>query len=169
MIRNEKEYQEAVRRLQSERERIENHYKKLTDEMGLGVDEVKRAIDSMVSFYQQLAEEVESYERLKRGEFWEVTNFEGIGRLLIAIRIATGTTQRQLAERLGVSESQVSRDERNEYHRASVERVGRVLEALRAELRFIVTTVVVTPRFGSKVSPSPLIEGITDSNLSDAG
>lgn len=67
MIRNEKEYQEAVRRLQSERERIENHRKKLTDEMGLGADEAKRVIDPMVSFHQQLAEEVESYERLKRG------------------------------------------------------------------------------------------------------
>jgi transcriptional regulator with XRE-family HTH domain len=34
----------------------------------------------------------------------------------VALRIATGLTQRQLAETLGVHESQVSRDERNEYH-----------------------------------------------------
>ena len=43
-------------------------------------------------------------------------NFSGIGRLLIALWIAKGLTQRELAERLEVSETQVSRDERNEYH-----------------------------------------------------
>src|SRR2546421_13058436 len=37
-----------------------------------------------------------------------------IGQLLIAARIANGMSQRELADRLGVSETQVSRDERNE-------------------------------------------------------
>ena len=36
--------------------------------------------------------------------------------MLIALWIAKGLTQRELAERLEVSEMQVSRDERNEYY-----------------------------------------------------
>ncbi len=80
----------------------------------------------MRSFHEQLREEVESYERLKRGNFDEMHNFQGIGRLLIALRIASGLSQRDLAEKLEVHESQVSRDERNEYHVVTFERANRV-------------------------------------------
>ena len=83
----------------------------------------------MRSFHEQLREEVESYERLKRGNFDEMHNFQGIGRLLIALRIASGLSQRDLAEKLEVHESQVSRDERNEYHGVTVERANRVLSS----------------------------------------
>lgn len=140
MIRNDREHQEAARRLRAEEARMLLQRKRLK-ELGLSGAELKRALDPMRAFSAQLVEEVESYERLKRGELWELTNFDGIGRLLIALRIATGTTQRELAARLEVSESQVSRDERNEYHGASVERVGRVLEALQAEVRTVVVSV----------------------------
>ena len=92
----------------------------------------------MESFHLQLVEEVESYERLKRGEFEEIQNLRGIGRLLIGLRIAQGLSQRELAERLGVNESQVSRDERNEYHGVTIERAARVLDALQADVRTIV-------------------------------
>ena len=103
--------------------------------MGLGREEIKRAMDPMMSFHEQLKEEVESYERLRRGEFEELRNFHGAGRLLVALRIAQGISQRELADRLGVHESQVSRDERNEYHGVTVERAQRVLDALGVEVR----------------------------------
>ena len=43
---------------------------------------------------------------------------------------ATRLMQRDLAERMGVHESMVSRDERNEYHGITVERASRILEAM---------------------------------------
>ena len=87
------------------------------------------------SFRDQLQEEIEYYERIKRMDFDAIRNFNGVGRLFIAIRIARGMTQRQLAERLGVPETQVSRDERNEYHNITIERAEKVLRALGAVLR----------------------------------
>jgi len=134
MIRNENEYQEAVRRLREEQERLAEHRKRL-EEMGLAADEVKRALDPLRSFHEQLSEEVESYERLKRGELGELLNLHGLGTTLVALRIALGLTQRELAERLGVHESQVSRDERNEYNAITVDRASRILDALGVELR----------------------------------
>ncbi|MCU0661708.1 MAG: helix-turn-helix domain-containing protein [Myxococcota bacterium] len=134
MIRNEGEYQEAVRRLQDERERLTQHQAHL-EGMGLGVEEVKRALDPLRAFHEQLAEEVESYERLKRGDLDELMNLHGLGVTLVALRIALGLTQRELAERLGVHESQVSRDERNEYHGITVERASRILDAMGVRLR----------------------------------
>lgn len=134
MIHNEREYAEAVERIAQEKQRLADQKAELKA-MGLGAAEIKRALDPMVSFHQQLEEEVRSYERLKRGEFDEVSNLRGLGPLLVSLRIARGLTQRQLAEKLGVHESQVSRDERNEYHSITVERAARILEALGAEVR----------------------------------
>lgn len=144
MIRNENEYQEAVTRLMEERGRLDAQRKQLKAD-GLTPEQIKRACDPMESFHLQLAEEVKSYERLKRGEFGEVHNLLGIGRLLVGLRIAQGISQRALAERLGVNESQVSRDERNEYHGVALERAERILNALHAELRTTVKNAGTQP------------------------
>jgi len=134
MIRNESEYQEALSRLEEERKRLEEHRGRLA-EMGLKDDELKRALDPLRSFHLQLEEEVQSYERLKRGDLGELFNLHGLGHMLVALRIARGLTQRELAGRLGVHESQVSRDERNEYHGVTVDRASRVLDAMGVQLR----------------------------------
>jgi hypothetical protein len=39
-------------------------------------------------------------------------------------------SHREIAQRLGAGEAQVSRDERNEYHGITIERAQRVLEAM---------------------------------------
>lgn len=134
MIRNETEYKEAALRLNDERDRLAMHRARLK-ETGLSDDEIKRVIDPIESFHLQLKEEVESYERLKRGEFAEIDNFRGFGHLLIALRIARGISQRELAKRLDVHESQISRDERNEYFGITLERAAKIIEALNVRLR----------------------------------
>lgn len=134
MIRNESEYQQALSRIMEERERLKEHRVHL-EGMGLTNEELKRALDPLRSFHLQLEEEVENYERLKRGEVGELLNLHGLGHTLVALRIALGLTQRELAQRLGVHESQVSRDERNEYHGITVERASRVLDAMGVRLR----------------------------------
>ena len=133
MIRTETEYQEACARLAGERTRLAEHRSRLK-EAGLGGEEIKRVIDPMESFHLQLKEEVESYERVKRGEFEELENLRGFGQLLISLRIARGVSQRELAKRLDVHESQVSRDERNEYFGITLERAARILDALEVRL-----------------------------------
>jgi len=144
MIRNESEYQEAVRRQREERERLEQHRARLA-ESGLNEEELVRALDPLRSFHLQLDEEIQSYERLRRGELDELVNLHGLGHTLIALRIALGLTQRELAERLGTHESQVSRDERNEYHGITVERATRVLDAMGVQLRSHFVEPVLPP------------------------
>ena len=141
MIRNETEYQEASARLAAERNRLADHRSRLK-EAGLSEAEIKRVIDPMESFHLQFQEEVESYERVKRGEFEELDNLRGFGHLLISLRIAQGISQRELAKRLGVHESQVSRDERNEYYGITLERAIKILDALNVRLH---TRVEIAP------------------------
>ena len=142
MIHIEKEYAEAINRLTEENDRLSLYRKRLKEE-GISAEAVQRVVDPMESFHLQLKEEVESYERLKRREFDELDNFRGFGHMLISLRIAQGITQRELAKRLGVHESQVSRDERNEYFGITLERAMKVLTALHVRLR--TTVEIETP------------------------
>jgi ribosome-binding protein aMBF1 (putative translation factor) len=148
MIRNETEYQGAVARLMDEQKRLAEHRRRLKV-TGLTTEEIKRVTDPMESFHLQLREEVESYERMKRGEFEELDNLRGLGHLLIALRIAQGISQRELARRLDVNESQVSRDERNEYFGITLERAMKVLDALKAHLR---TKIEIVPQRKASVA-----------------
>jgi len=66
------------------------------------------------------------------GEIPEIHNLEHVGRQLIALRLARGVSQRELARRLGVSEAVVSRDEHNEYHGITAARAQRIIDALDA-------------------------------------
>jgi len=137
VIRNEQEYKLALRRLAEDDQFLEAQRQAFVA-AGLAPEEVERALEPTMSFHAQLREEIEWYERVKRRDFGTLRNLAGLGRLLIALRIASGLTQRELADRLGVSEAQVSRDERNEYHGITVERARRILDAMNE----IVSSVV---------------------------
>lgn len=133
MIRNENEYNKAVERIMEEEKRLKQ-YREAYAKEGLTSEQIKRAIDPILSFHFQLKEEIESYERLKRGDLGELANFHGFGTTIIGLRIALGLTQREFARRLGVDETQVSRDEHNEYHGITVERASKILDALNVTL-----------------------------------
>ncbi|WP_017756523.1 helix-turn-helix domain-containing protein [Calidifontibacillus oryziterrae] len=129
MIKTESAYREAVERLKQDQEFIKQQKLKFT-EMGLDSDHIEFALQPYISFHEQLKEEVEYYEQIKRGEFEPIINLNTIGKTLIAYRIYSGMSQQQLAEKLQVSPSQVSRDEKNEYYGATIERIRDVMEAL---------------------------------------
>jgi DNA-directed RNA polymerase specialized sigma subunit len=135
VIRNEREYREALSRLKRDGEVITDQRRALV-ESGLSEEEVNRGLGPLLSFQAQLEEEVEWYERARRREFKVSHDVRDIGYMLIALRIANGLTQKELAEKLGVSEAMVSRDERNEYHGITVERAQRILDAMGEALRF---------------------------------
>ena len=129
MIRSESEYQEALRRVAHDRE-IARQQQEALGAAGLSPEEIDHALQPLRSFQAQLQEEVAWYESVRRGTLPPIRRLTDLGRLLTALRIAQGLTQRQLAEQLNVAESVVSRDERNEYHGITIERAQRILDAL---------------------------------------
>lgn len=140
MIRNETEYQEAAKRVEEEEARFEQ-YAADWKAKGFKADEVAKLLEPLKSFHMQLVEEIEYYQRLKQGRFDAFENLRGLGQLLIGLRLHLGITQRELADRLGVDGTAVSRDERNEYHGITVDRAARVLEALGARIETRVVTI----------------------------
>jgi ribosome-binding protein aMBF1 (putative translation factor) len=133
MIKTEPEYQECLKRLKQDQAFIAKQRADLK-KMGLSSAQIEKALEPLHSFHDQLQEEAEWYERVQRRDFQPIRNLNGLGQLLIAVRIATGLSQKELAVKLGVDDSQVSRDERNEYHGISIERAEKVLLALGVEL-----------------------------------
>ena len=133
MIRNEQAYHRAKKKLLEERAQLDSLVRALKEE-GLGPEAIARTTGMMSGRVEELELGVARYEQAKRGEFGQVVNLEGLGALLVGARIALGITQSELARRLEVDPSQVSKDERFEYQGLTMERATRVLDALGAEL-----------------------------------
>jgi hypothetical protein len=134
MIRNEKDYKTAVRRVENDKKIMAKQIAELKKQ-GLSDDEIERAMHPVISFNLQFVEDVEWYERAKRGDFNTIDVPEQIGRLLIALRIASGLSQKDFAKCRHVTEAQVSRDERNEYHGITVERAEQIMKIYGAHLK----------------------------------
>jgi DNA-binding Xre family transcriptional regulator len=133
VIRTKTEYRNAEQTLVGLRAGVEAQRAEF-EQMGLAPAEVERALQPMLGFVGQVAAELAQYERWREGQIAPVADLGHIGSLLIALRIARGWSQRELAARLGVSEAQVSRDERNGYHAITGERAQRILDALEARV-----------------------------------
>jgi len=135
MIKNETAYQKAIEKLKEDLAFISSE-KRRFKEMGLDDEQIEMAIQPLLSFHEQLKAEIAYYERIKRGVFNPIHKFTEIGKSLIAYRIYIGMSQAELAERLGVSEAQVSRDEKNEYYGATTDKIEKVMKAMN-----MVTTI----------------------------
>lgn len=131
MIRNEQDYNQALHLFKQDREVTAKQREALVA-AGLTPDEVATAMEPLLTFQEQLTEEITWYENVLRHSFSPARRLTDLGRLLIASRIASGLNQKQLAKQLGVSEAQVSRDERNEYRGITLERAQHILDELQA-------------------------------------
>lgn len=129
MIKTEPAYKKALEKLQEDKSFIQDQ-KRVLEEMGLTEEQVEKALQPSITFHEQLKEEVIYYERIRRGEFETIINLYNLGKSLIAYRIYLGLSQQELADRLGISASQISRDERNKYYGATLERIQKVMDAM---------------------------------------
>ncbi len=136
MIKTDKAYNTAVRRLKDDDAHLKAKREALVRE-GLNEEQIDRVLEAEVSFHLQLREEVEWYESVRRGDFQAVSSLQEVGRLLIALRIACGVSQRDLAAMLDVHESLVSRDERHEYYGITLQRAQEIIDALSGRIEIV--------------------------------
>ncbi|TRO64777.1 helix-turn-helix domain-containing protein [Streptomyces sp. IB201691-2A2] len=89
-----------------------------------------------VSLAKELRCEIDEYRAIKSGQttVFQVSSLDDVGEALIKARMACGLTQKQLADRLGVSEQMVQKDEAGGYESASVARLADVADALDYQL-----------------------------------
>ncbi len=136
MIKTDTAYNSAVHRLKDDAAHLSAKRGALVRD-GLSGEQIDRVLEAEVSFHLQLREEVEWYESVRRGDFQVVSKLPKVGKLLIALRIASGTSQRDLATTLGVHESLVSRDERHEYYGITLQRAQEIIDALGGRIEIV--------------------------------
>jgi len=104
-------------------------------EQGASEEDIELATAGTRALVADLVWDRDFHDRLRAEGVCAVPYYppEERGKALIAIRIARGLTQKDLADALGVSQAQVSRDEKNDYHGITQERHARVLTALGVE------------------------------------
>jgi len=138
MIKTEAEYRQTKQRIEQGKTSALKQREQLMAQ-GLTAEQIERVMEPLLSFQQQFVEEVQWYERVRAGDVSPIHNLNHIGQMLIGLRLARGLTQKELADRLGISEGVISRDERNDYHGISVERAQRILDALEGQATLLVT------------------------------
>ena len=98
-------------------------------------------IQAVRSQLSDLKERLVEYEGLRSGPkpVHLYGSFDELSGFLIQARIASGLTQKELGERLGVKEQQIQRYEATDYASASLQRVKEVIHALGITVREEVT------------------------------
>lgn len=129
MIRSNSDYGNASVQCNKLHDRIADYRNELHGQ-GLSSEEIETVIGPMMSMYEQSQFDLACFDRIKGGDLSDFRDLRSLGMLLIAARIAKGQSKRDFAREVGVHESQVSRDERNEYQGISVERAAQLLDAL---------------------------------------
>lgn len=159
MIRSEAEYRKARRDLDLSLAMLEEERGHWLAE-GLTEDEVVVMLEPIRLRIAERNDQVDLFERIRAGDLSMFVTFEDVGQALIAARLARGLSQRDFAELIGVHESQVSRDERNEYHGVGRERLRELLATLglHFEGRFELEAVVVHPRLVAVEQPAVYLQ-----------
>lgn len=140
MIKNLAQYERTQRKI----EKLKGYVKRLQKDLiskGLPEKEILFAIQPQEFFIAQMQDELDEYDHIKQGQIREIYSIEYIGRLLIALRCAKNMSQRELAERLGVDESVVSKDENNEYYGITAKKIGRIIDALGVRIKISVDSL----------------------------
>jgi HTH-type transcriptional regulator / antitoxin HipB len=98
---------------------------------------------------RQLKQEIAEYEQLKSGNIFTFVlgSLNDLPTTLIKARIATGMTQKELAEKIGVQEQQIQRYESKHYSSASFERLRSIADALKIEITQAVMQLETQPKF----------------------
>ena len=98
---------------------------------------IKAQADALRSQLDSLRDELREYEDMKTGETPppDLSYIAVVPQDLVRARIASGLSQKELAERLGMPEQQIQRYEATEYESVSLARIMEIAKALQPASR----------------------------------
>ncbi len=132
MITNEKQLQIARGKIERFRSALVGH---MAD---AGVDPaiLRAQREALAAQLADLEDEAAEYQRLRSGEVrtFRIGGLAELPQALISCRIASGMTQRDLADRLSLKEQQIQRYETQNYQGASFARIVEVADAVGLDM-----------------------------------
>ncbi len=137
MIKNKRQYRISKARAQEFAETMAALEAESPKEAGLHPLILKARRDAVRSQHEELVEQLRVYEALAAGEtpVLELDSLAELPQALIKARIASGLSQSELAERIGLKPQQIQRYEATDYSAASLERIQEVAQALGMAIR----------------------------------
>jgi transcriptional regulator with XRE-family HTH domain/Zn-dependent peptidase ImmA (M78 family) len=110
--------------------------------------------EAMESQLADLQAEIAEYEHLKSADLSiiSINSFDELAEGLIKARIASGLSQKALADRLGLKEQQIQRYESERYASASYQRLREIASALGVRIRNDILMPIAPGNFGSLVN-----------------
>ncbi len=135
MIKNERQYKITRSRL----DEIRNTLAELLVAplpKGLQPEMRELQIEALRGTSGDLELEMGEYDSLHDATLLEATGIEQLPIALIRARIASGLTQRQVAERVGLQEQAIQRYEATNYAGASFDRLVQIAEALQLTIHY---------------------------------
>jgi HTH-type transcriptional regulator / antitoxin HipB len=132
MIQNEHQYKVSQGKVKEIEQYLDQLYK---EKDSLHPRQFKMRENGLQGILEEIQEEIKKYDALKeKPTVIEIESFAEIPVALIKARIASGMTQKDLAEKLGMKEQQIQRYEANQYSSAGFHRLAEVADALEVTL-----------------------------------
>lgn len=153
MITNELQYKITQSKAKKFREAIDTFASSsVRDDVDPRILQVER--DAMESQFADLQVELTEYDRLKSTDISviNIDSFDDLAEGLIMARIASGLSQKALAERLGLKEQQIQRYEADRYSSASYKRMSEIAKLLDLRIRNEILLPIAPDSFGGIVS-----------------
>ncbi len=149
MITNEKQYRITRNSAKGFARAIEEFDAAARERLGIHPQLVKAELDAMESQLADLRNELNEYEQLKAADLSviSVTSLDSLADGLIKARIASGLSQRALAQRLALKEQQIQRYEAGRYESASYRRMCQIAHALGVRIENEILLPVVPANF----------------------
>jgi transcriptional regulator with XRE-family HTH domain len=132
MIRNDRQYKISRARAGEFAELLDARTKARSQDEWSDVETA--AVQSQLD---ELRDEIDEYEKLKAGNItsFQIDSLEELPIVLVKARIASGLTQKELADKLGIKEQQIQRYEQNDYAGVSIDRVREIVKALNVSVK----------------------------------
>ncbi len=132
MIKNDRQYKIAKNNARRFAEALEEFEAKADERPGVHPRLVQAEKDALKAQWTMLLDEIKEYEQLRRKGVSGivVTSIDELPKWLIKARIASGLTQRELADRLHLKTQQIQRYEAEGYASANYQRLCEVAHAL---------------------------------------
>jgi transcriptional regulator with XRE-family HTH domain len=138
MIKNERQYRITKAQADKFRDALALFSSETKDtQAGVHPVMIEAQRGAMSSQLEELDEQLAEYDALRHGNrsVLQFNSLEELPRALIKARIASGMSQKELADRLGLKEQQIQRYEATDYAGASLDRIRDVVHALGITVR----------------------------------
>ena len=135
MIKNERQYKITRSRADEVRNTVTELERAPLPE-GLQSEMREMQLDALRGTLGDMVAELAEYDSLHDATLIEATGIGQLPTALIRARIASGLTQHQLAERVGLQEQAVQRYEANDYSGVSFSRLVEIADALELTIHY---------------------------------